>query len=254
MKLVETSELSEREVLGLFKGWFNNKMTIILVKSQYPKLGQKHANVDGCICFLHDLEHHFLNQEMGAKKKSFLSSVCWLKAFFRVYPSKITALRSKKALEKIKAIYDAFGFPMFWNNQGARLKDILSRNGNNGTKEDPPSENKGAQAYKMKSLYEAREITVLHRALMSVRRLLSRSNQSIQADEIHKAKSLLYAALERLGTKTEKLFSVQRMIRELFSIVMSSCDSEEREKKIGLQILDDIEQRYLCENQVFEKK
>lgn len=106
-------QLCEQEALSLFKGWFNNKMNIILIKSQYPRLERKPGTAIHQITFLDDLEHHYVRQ--GIMEKEFLKATRWLKAFFRVYPGRISPARSKNALTMVKTIYDAFGFPMYWN-------------------------------------------------------------------------------------------------------------------------------------------
>ena len=84
----------------------------------------------------------------------------------------------------------------------------------------------------------------LHLVLIKTREFLSQKQSRVGEDELHKIKSLLYAAVEQLGTKAEHLFSLQRMLRELFSIVNSACDLREYEKKVGFQILDELEQRH----------
>ena len=124
---MSSKQLCEQEALSLLKGWFNNKMNIILIKSQYPKLERKPGTVIHQISFLQDLEHHYLRP--GIMEKQFLKATRWLKAFFQVYPNRISPKRSQKALVMIKIIYEVFGFPMYWNIQGG-FKELY---GNFGT-------------------------------------------------------------------------------------------------------------------------
>ncbi len=108
-----TKELGEQEALTLLKGWFNNKMTIVLIMSQYPHLRRKGTRTDNQLTFLDDLEHHYLRG--GVDGKPYFGAIKWLKAFFRVYPVRITSERRGKALEMVKTIYSSFGFRFRWN-------------------------------------------------------------------------------------------------------------------------------------------
>jgi len=110
-----TPEIGERETLALFKGWFHNKMMVILVMSQYPKLRPKSCGVQNQLTFLGDLEHHFLRQ--GTERKPFRHAIRWLSAFFRIYPRRVSPARRTKVLRMVRVIYDAFGFPMYWDGK-----------------------------------------------------------------------------------------------------------------------------------------
>ncbi|MFZ5802792.1 MAG: hypothetical protein ACOY3K_06790 [Candidatus Omnitrophota bacterium] len=81
------------------------------------------------------------------------------------------------------------------------------------------------------------------RALEATRRILL-SDQEVGYDELHSLKSLLYVAIERTGCRAEKIFAVQRMLRELLSIVAAKAALKHHERRIGLQIIRDIEGRY----------
>ena len=107
-------EISEREALSLFKGWFHNKMTIILIMIRYPHLGKRCAKIENQVGFLHDIKHHFLRKRI--ERKAFYDAIRWLKAFFRIYPDGVTEKRSDRALAMVKLVYDAFGFPFFWGH------------------------------------------------------------------------------------------------------------------------------------------
>lgn len=63
--------------------------------------------------------------------------------------------------------------------------------------------------------------------------------------EIHEIKSLLYAAIERTGIELNRLHAIQRLLRELFGLVSIGKDIREYERKAGLQILEDLQNKYL---------
>jgi hypothetical protein len=118
----QTVEMNEREALMLFKGWFHNKMTVILLLSQYPKLRKKWQDAANQLAFLRDLEHHFLRPV--SDRNSFHRAVRWLSGFFRLEAGRVTSVRSKRVLEMVRLIYDAFGFPFYWQMSGKDLPKI----------------------------------------------------------------------------------------------------------------------------------
>jgi len=113
--IVQENTMDGQETLTLFKGWFHNKMTVILLMSQYPGLRKGSRDVSRQLFFLHDLEHHYVRISKSAA--DFSQAVRWLRAFFRIYPMRVTPARSQKALQQVRIIYDAFGFTLFWNNK-----------------------------------------------------------------------------------------------------------------------------------------
>lgn len=84
----------------------------------------------------------------------------------------------------------------------------------------------------------------LEKAIDRTRQLLAQSAASQDFDQIHSAKSILYAAIEQLGMRGERIFTVQRMLRELLSIVTSQYQSPGHDKQVGLQILDELKSRF----------
>ena len=89
---------------------------------------------------------------------------------------------------------------------------------------------------------------VFLKALSKTRQLLIESEtKTLNYDKIHSVKSVLYAAIEQVGLKAERLSSIQRMFRELFAIVTSSSDLKSYERKVGIQILNDLIKRYETE-------
>lgn len=80
----------------------------------------------------------------------------------------------------------------------------------------------------------------LLKAIEKTHNLLAGDVFACDYDEIHSAKSILYAAIEQMGMKIERLSSVRRMLRELLLIVTSQYDSPGQDKETGLKILEEI--------------
>ncbi len=114
-------EIRAQEALGLLKGWFNNKMMVVIFRIQYAHIYMKKMKpIDAReqLIFLNDIQHHFSRQ--GIDHKAYYDATKWLKAFFRVYPEKITPERAKKAWKKLKAVYAGFGLRFPFNDDCAR--------------------------------------------------------------------------------------------------------------------------------------
>ena len=84
----------------------------------------------------------------------------------------------------------------------------------------------------------------LIKAIDRTHQLLAQEGGSQDYDQIHSAKSILYAAIEQMGMRGERIFAIQRMLRELLSIVNSQYASPGREKEVGLQILQELKKRF----------
>lgn len=118
---VAAQEIKAQEALELLKGWFNNKMMVVIFKIQYPHVWvKKQAPVDvrEQLIFLNDVQHHYLRERHD--KKAYYNAAKWLKAFFRVYPKRITPKRNKKAWQMVKRIYEGFGIRFPFNEDGIR--------------------------------------------------------------------------------------------------------------------------------------
>ena len=85
------------------------------------------------------------------------------------------------------------------------------------------------------------------RMISKAEALLNHSAGSMDQIEAHELKSLLYAAIERVGFAVERARTVQRLIRELFSIINLHSDLQSYEKDAGRQILRDLTERYAFE-------
>ena len=89
----------------------------------------------------------------------------------------------------------------------------------------------------------SRHLQCLIKAMERTRRLLVEEASTQDDETIHSAKSILYAAIEQLGVRIDRLTSVQRMLRELLSIVNAQYNSPGHDKQVALQILDELEAR-----------
>ena len=85
---------------------------------------------------------------------------------------------------------------------------------------------------------------VIPYAIQKTRALLNHKSGSVDEDETHAVKSLLYAAVEQTRIKADGLHSLQRMLRELFVIVTANGDLRDYERSVALQILDELGDRY----------
>ncbi|MDP2629243.1 MAG: hypothetical protein Q8P45_00860 [Candidatus Harrisonbacteria bacterium] len=114
-------EIGADEAFGLLKGWFNNKIAVVVFRIQYAhvyiKKGQ-HIDVREQLIFLHDIQHHFSRR--GIDQSAYYDATKWLKAFFRVYPSKATPERAKKAWRMLKIVYEGFGLKFPFGDDGNR--------------------------------------------------------------------------------------------------------------------------------------
>lgn len=114
-------EIKAQEALELLKGWFNNKMMVVIFRIQYFHIWVKKTtpvDVREQLIFLNDVQHHYLRERHD--KKTFYNAAKWLKAFFRVYPKHITTGRSKKAWKIVKIVYEGFGLRFPFNGDGTR--------------------------------------------------------------------------------------------------------------------------------------
>lgn len=103
-------DLKAQEALGLLRGWFNNKMTVVLFRIQCVSIYKnkiKPVDVREQLIFLNDLQHHF--SRSGMSRSAYDDAIRWLKAFFRVYPMRVTPERIKKAWNMIHEIYHGLG-------------------------------------------------------------------------------------------------------------------------------------------------
>ena len=84
----------------------------------------------------------------------------------------------------------------------------------------------------------------LKKAIERIQNLLAQEEALRDYDQIHSAKSILYAAIEQMGMRGERIFTVQRMLRELLSILATQYHSPGHDKHVGLQILAELKDRF----------
>ena len=82
----------------------------------------------------------------------------------------------------------------------------------------------------------------LQKALQRIETLLKETFPD--SDEIHRAKSLLYVAIERTGMQAERLLGLQRLLRELLILVTGSGDFRDYERRLAQTLLRDLLERY----------
>ncbi|MBU9889006.1 MAG: hypothetical protein KTQ49_03950 [Candidatus Omnitrophica bacterium] len=100
----------------------------------------------------------------------------------------------------------------------------------------------GGLSYELSQIPKG-HLRCLEKAIDRTRRLLIKEPDPCDYDQIHEAKSILYAAIEQMGMRGERIFTVQRMLRELLSIVSSQYQAPGRDAEIGLQILEELKAR-----------
>ena len=96
----------EEQWLGqLFKGYFNNKMTVLIFLIQVKQHKPEARVVNGVCCFLDDLYHHML---ADSKQKRFRRVFVWLKKFVRRLPN-VKTMQRGRALDFVRTLYGVFG-------------------------------------------------------------------------------------------------------------------------------------------------
>jgi len=81
----------------------------------------------------------------------------------------------------------------------------------------------------------------LSKAVDSTHQLLRETDLAPDYERIHSVKSILYAAIEQTGMESERLISVQELLRELLTLVMLQGDPMNRERSEALRILESLE-------------
>ena len=94
------------------------------------------------------------------------------------------------------------------------------------------------------SLTQSWKIGALEKALSKSESLLEKKENLLNYDNIHSVKSVLYAAIEQVGIRIEKLGTLQRMLRELFVIVTANMDLSDYEREVADQMISEIRIKY----------
>jgi hypothetical protein len=78
----------------------------------------------------------------------------------------------------------------------------------------------------------------LRKAVERTSQLLIREVQTLDHDKVHSVKSILYAAIERVGLESERLTGVQRMLRELLILTTVQAAPRLEDKEQAMRILE----------------
>ncbi len=89
----------------------------------------------------------------------------------------------------------------------------------------------------------AESLNLLENALMELEFFWCGKEKTLNYDAIHSMKSFLYAIIEKLGRQGEKIFLIQRMLREIFIILNTQYDSSNYDREVGLQLIEEIKKR-----------
>ncbi len=98
-------------------------------------------------------------------------------------------------------------------------------------------------------IQEFKKMECCFRAIKGARYILNEQTSKIHPDELHSLKSTFYVAVERLSMKADRLFSLQRQLREILTLINMRYDLSEHERITALQLTDEIEQRLKLELQ-----
>ncbi len=106
--------MDERRISGLFRSFFNNKMTLLVFMIQSARFGPNSRLANSACGFLNDLYHHMLEPDL---QRRYHLVFLWLRKFIMKLPN-VTNGQRNKALGFIRALYDIFGI---------RLKSDIER-------------------------------------------------------------------------------------------------------------------------------
>lgn len=89
----------------LFKAYFNNKMTVILLMLQRQKHDPDSLGAMKAVIFMDDIYHHLIKSEYQQRYRKVFK---WLCMFFRRFPY-VKPVQKRKAIEYIKIVYEMMG-------------------------------------------------------------------------------------------------------------------------------------------------
>lgn len=107
-------------VEGLFKGWLNNRMAVLLMYVQSRKTRDPRC-IDRVIFFLEDLRHHYMPVNID---DSVTEAFDYMHNYFMDYPA-VSQDQSDKAIEMINRIYVALGY----DNRIKQVKRVKEKEG-----------------------------------------------------------------------------------------------------------------------------
>jgi len=120
MQMAAHEEIKAQEALELLKGWFNNKMMVVMFRIQHTHIYKRKEKRDvrEQLIFLNDIQHHFGRK--GPDHRDYYNATKWLKAFFRTFPEGTTPERAEKAWTMLKPVYQGFGLKFPFNGDGTK--------------------------------------------------------------------------------------------------------------------------------------
>ena len=119
LKPIKVNTLCEESARDIFRAYFNNKMTVILLLLQKRRVEPDSYSAMRAVIFFDDLYHHMLP---NAYQLSHGRVFQWLKLFFKRFPY-VKPLQKRKALEYLKIIYQLFGMKLNVTDAGIGRRD-----------------------------------------------------------------------------------------------------------------------------------
>ena len=119
LKPIKVKSLCEESARDIFRAYFNNKMTVILLLLQKRRVEPDSYSAMRAVIFFDDLYHHMLP---NAYQQSHGRVFQWLKLFFKRFPY-VKPLQKRKALEYLKIIYQLFGMKLNVTDAGIGRRD-----------------------------------------------------------------------------------------------------------------------------------
>jgi len=112
-ELVILTNLNEQ-----FRGYLNNKMTLLLLIIEHPRIARRIVSKEKCKWFLRDLYHHFISQEQAVKvRRRFL----WLELFLD-REHNASSRRTLKAVKMVAFIYEVLGMRLHSRLEPAQVE------------------------------------------------------------------------------------------------------------------------------------
>lgn len=113
----EDGKLAGGGLEELFRAYFNNRMSILLMMIEHPEISRHVLSVERQRFFLSDLYHHFLPPRCDLKYRHAFE---WLFRFLEAYPD-VAPRRIYRAIGMVGWVYEAFGLELPNRLEAARL-------------------------------------------------------------------------------------------------------------------------------------
>ncbi len=108
LKPVCAAKLNDESARDIFKAYFNNKMTVILLLLQKRRVEPDSYSSLRAVLFFDDLYHHMLPSEY---QRDYGKAFKWLRLFFKRFPY-VKVSQRKKALVYMQIVYQLFGMEL----------------------------------------------------------------------------------------------------------------------------------------------